>query len=68
VSEKLQLVREALPAEVEAPVLAPVSSIMGEILFVALESDRHTPMEVRTAADFTCGVACSRSRASRRWS
>lgn len=53
VSEKLQLVREALPAEVEAPVLAPVSSIMGEILFVALRSDRHTPMALRTAADFT---------------
>jgi len=53
VSEKLQLVREALPAEVEAPVLTPVSSIMGEILFVALRSDRHTPMALRTAADFT---------------
>lgn len=53
VSEKLQLVRDSLPAEVEAPVLAPVSSIMGEILFVAMTSSRHTPMEVRTAADFT---------------
>lgn len=53
VSEKLQLVRGTLPAEVESPVLAPVSSIMGEILFVALTSQRHTPMEVRTAADFT---------------
>jgi len=52
VSEKLLLVRDTLPAEVEAPVLAPISSIMGEILFVATSSDQHTPMEVRTTADF----------------
>jgi len=54
VSEKLQLVRDTLPAEVEAPVLAPISSIMGEILFVAVTSrDRATPMDARTFADFT---------------
>jgi CzcA family heavy metal efflux pump len=52
VSEKLQLVREALPPEIEPPVLAPVSSIMGEIMFVAMTSARQTPMEVRTAADW----------------
>jgi CzcA family heavy metal efflux pump len=51
VSEKLALVAGSLPAQAERPVLAPVSSIMGEILFIALESDRHSPMEVRTAAD-----------------
>jgi CzcA family heavy metal efflux pump len=53
VSEKLQLVRDSLPAEVEAPVLAPISSIMGEILFLAVTSQRDTPMAVRTFADFT---------------
>ncbi|MSQ83446.1 MAG: efflux RND transporter permease subunit [Myxococcales bacterium] len=53
VAEKLQLVRTTLPAEVQAPVLAPVSSIMGEILFLAVTSDHHTPMQVRTLADFT---------------
>ncbi len=53
VSEKLQLVRDALPAEVEPPVLAPISSIMGEILFLALNSERESPMAVRTFADFT---------------
>src|SRR2546425_2354392 len=51
VTEKLTLVSAALPPEVEQPFLAPVSSIMGEIMFVALESDRHSPLDVRTVAD-----------------
>lgn len=51
VTEKLSLVNSALPPEVEQPFLAPVSSIMGEIMFVALESDRHSPLDVRTVAD-----------------
>lgn len=54
VSEKLQLVRDTLPAEVEAPVLAPISSIMGEILFLAVTTqEQGTPMQARTFADFT---------------
>lgn len=53
VAEKLQLVRDALPPDVPAPVLAPVSSIMGEVMFIALTSDRHSAMEIRTAADWT---------------
>jgi len=51
VTEKLTLVGASLPPEVEQPFLAPVSSIMGEIMFVALESDRHSPLDVRTVAD-----------------
>src|SRR6266446_6012669 len=51
VTEKLTLVAASLPPEVEQPFLAPVSSIMGEIMFVALESDRHTPLELRTVAE-----------------
>ena len=51
VTEKLTAVAGTLPNEVEAPVLAPLSSIMGEIMFVALESVDHTPLELRTAAD-----------------
>src|SRR6267154_6535924 len=51
VAEKLALAASSLPPEVEQPVLAPVSSIMGEIMFVALESDRHSPLDVRTVAD-----------------
>jgi len=51
VSEKLSLVASDLPPEVERPVLAPISSIMGEVLFLSLTSDRHTPLELRTTAD-----------------
>src|SRR5678815_710749 len=41
VTEKLSLVSGSLPPGVEPPFLAPVSSVMGEVLFVGLESDRH---------------------------
>jgi CzcA family heavy metal efflux pump len=51
VSEKLSLVGGALPPEVGRPVLAPISSIMGEVLFLSLTSDRHTPLELRTVAE-----------------
>src|SRR6476659_5138106 len=51
VTEKLTLVAASLPPEVQQPYLAPVSSIMGEIMFVALESDRHSPLDLRTVAD-----------------
>ena len=51
VTEKLTLVSASLPPGVTPPFLAPVSSIMGEILFVTLESDRHSPMELRTIAE-----------------
>jgi CzcA family heavy metal efflux pump len=50
VVEKLASATGTLPPDVE-PVLAPVSSIMGEILFLALESDRHSALELRTTAD-----------------
>ena len=53
VAEKLQLVRGALPPEIPQPILAPVTSIMGEIMFIALTSDRHDEMELKTTADWT---------------
>ena len=51
VTEKLTAVAAALPDVVDPPALAPLSSIMGEIMFVALESDAHTPLELRTTAE-----------------
>ncbi len=51
VTEKLTTVSGNLPQGVETPYLAPVSSIMGEILFISLESDKHSPLEIRTVAE-----------------
>lgn len=52
VTEKLQMVQSSLPPDLAPPVLAPISSIMGEILFVGLSSDTAEPSVVRTAADW----------------
>ena len=53
VSEKLQMVRSSLPPEIGSPVMQPITSIMGEVMFIALASDRHTTMELKTLADWT---------------
>jgi CzcA family heavy metal efflux pump len=51
VNERVAAVAADLPPQVDPPTLAPVSSIMGEILFVALRSDRHDALELRTIAE-----------------
>ena len=51
VNERVAAVAADLPPQVDPPTLAPVSSIMGEILFVALRSERHDPLELRTIAE-----------------
>ncbi|MGD9925502.1 MAG: efflux RND transporter permease subunit, partial [Pseudorhodoplanes sp.] len=52
VAERLNLMRDQLPANV-TPMMGPIGSIMGQILMVAITSDRATPMELREVADFT---------------
>ena len=51
VAEKLALVSGTLPPQVERPILAPISSIMGEILFFAISSETDDPLTLRTVAD-----------------
>ena len=50
VTERLTMVAGNLPPQVEPPVMAPVSSIMGEILFISLTSQNHDPMALRIMA------------------
>jgi copper/silver efflux system protein len=52
VAEKLQTVAAALPTGISAPALAPVSSVMGEIMMIGLTGPQ-APTEVRTVADWT---------------
>lgn len=51
VNEKLQALAGILPTDA-IPQLAPISSIMGEIMHVSLISDKHTTMELKETADF----------------
>jgi CzcA family heavy metal efflux pump len=51
VAERLQLARASLPADIPAPAMAPAASIMGEILFIALGSDRHDGMALKNTAE-----------------
>ena len=51
VSEKMVTLEEALPSGV-TPVLAPQSSVMGEILFVGLQADSTSMMDLRTMAEW----------------
>lgn len=54
VGEKLQLVGASLPGDAGPPVLAPISSIMGEIMLVAITGEGNaTEMEMRSVADWT---------------
>ncbi|MDE7426648.1 MAG: CusA/CzcA family heavy metal efflux RND transporter [Muribaculaceae bacterium] len=51
VSERLSSVSENMPAGVEAPVLGPQSSILGEMMIIGLQSDSIPLMEIRDIAE-----------------
>jgi Cu(I)/Ag(I) efflux system membrane protein CusA/SilA len=53
VSEKLAVVKDALPSNVGNPTLGPQSSILGELMIIGLTSDTTSLQELRTLADWT---------------
>lgn len=52
VSEKLISVTSQMPLGVGQPVLAPQSSVMGEMFFLGLQADSTSLMDLRTIADW----------------
>ena len=52
VAEKIALVNEQLPAEAGTPTIGPQSSILGELMFVALTADSTSLRDLRTLADW----------------
>ena len=52
VSEKISIVANSLPFGVSAPVMAPQSSIMGEIMLIGITGTVTNKMDVRTIADW----------------
>ncbi len=52
VNEKIQLVIPRLPHTVQEPTMLPVMSAVGDILKIGLLSDRISPLELRTIADW----------------
>ena len=53
VNEKLVTVSAQMPQGVGIPVMAPQSSVMGEIFMVSIQSDSTSMMDLRTLADWT---------------
>lgn len=53
VSERLVQVSERLPGWIDKPVIAPQTSLLGEMMIIAIQSDSLDMMELRSYADWT---------------
>ena len=53
VAEKMTVVADQLPPSAGSPTLGPQSSILGELMFVALTADSTSMQTLRTLADWT---------------
>jgi Cu(I)/Ag(I) efflux system membrane protein CusA/SilA len=53
VSEKLAVVKDALPSNAGNPTLGPQSSILGELMIIGLTADTTSLQDLRTLADWT---------------
>lgn len=53
ITERLFQVRESLPMGIDQPVIAPQTSLLGEMMIIAIESDSLSQMDLRTFADWT---------------
>ncbi|MCB1060211.1 MAG: efflux RND transporter permease subunit [Calditrichaeota bacterium] len=51
VTERLQSMMSSLPPGMEPPILAPISSIMGEVMLISVQSDSLLPMDLRSYSD-----------------
>ncbi|MDR1170678.1 MAG: CusA/CzcA family heavy metal efflux RND transporter [Prevotellaceae bacterium] len=53
ISEKLAVIKDALPSNVGTPTLGPQSSILGELIIIGLTADSTSLQDLRTLADWT---------------
>lgn len=53
VAERLIQADELLPEGIDKPVIAPQTSLLGEMMIIAMESDSLSAMDLRTLADWT---------------
>ncbi|MDF1573833.1 MAG: efflux RND transporter permease subunit [Bacteroidales bacterium] len=51
VSEKLPTISALLPKQIRTPIIAPQTSVMGEVMLVSLTSDSLSMFELRTITD-----------------
>ncbi len=52
VSEKMVEISPVMPAGIGTPTLAPQTSVMGEVVFVGLQADSTSMLDLRTLADW----------------